>query len=156
MLNVLTQKTFPKRLGMKDFLRISSLERERKPCSRDLTIPEPGEGCYLDAFDHVLKHPQPGRLFFRVPFVEREKAAYIKLRRVGLSINQIARAFGRSSSCVFRILKRAEALKTLRRFDMRKLPYMVRMRLSSFRWATMLKLLHLWELWICGEEEKPP
>lgn len=130
--------------------------KRTKGIPRDLTIPQPGEGCYLDAFDHVLKRPQPGRRFFRVPFVEREKAAYIKLRRVGLSMDQIARAFGRSTSCVFRVLKRAYAPETLRRFDMRKLPYLVRMRLSSFRWARMLKLLHLWELWICGEEEKPP
>lgn len=92
----------------------------------------------------------------RIPFIGREKAAYIKLRRVGLSINQISKAFGRSTSCVFRVLKRAEALKTLRRFDMRKLPYQARMRACSFRWARMLKLLHLWEAWICGEEEQPP
>jgi len=95
-------------------------------------------------------------MVFRIPFCEREKAAYIKLRRKGLSINQIAAAFGRSTSCVFRTIKTAEAYKTLRRFDMRKLPYRARMRMCSFRWVRMLKLLHLWEAWICGEGEEPP
>lgn len=92
----------------------------------------------------------------RIPFIGREKAAYIKLRRVGLSINQISKAFGRSTSCVFRILKNAEALKTLRRIDIRKLPYKARLLAASFRWARMLKLLAEWEAWICGEEEEPP
>ena len=92
----------------------------------------------------------------RIPFLEREKAAYVKLRRVGLSINQIAAAFGRSTSVIHRALKRVIAHKTLRRFDMRKLPHQARMRMASFRWARMLKLLHLWELWICGERDEPP
>jgi len=92
----------------------------------------------------------------RVPFLQREKAAYVKLRRKGLSINQIAAAFGRSTSVVHRALQRVLAHKTLRRFDMRKLPHQARMRMSSFRWATLLKLLHQWELWIVGEEDEPP
>jgi len=92
----------------------------------------------------------------RVPFLQREKAAYVKLRRVGLSINQIAKAFGRSTSVVHRTLKRVLAYKTLRRFDMRKLPRRARMLMASFRWSKMLKLLPQWEAWICGEEERPP
>lgn len=92
----------------------------------------------------------------RIPFLQREKAAYVKLRRVGLSINQIARAFGRSTSVIHRTLKRVIAYKTLRKFDMRKLPRRARMLMASFRWAKMLKLLPLWEAWITGEEERPP
>ncbi len=92
----------------------------------------------------------------RIPFIGREKAAYIKLRRVGLSINQIAAAFGRSTSIVFRVLKNAESLKTLRRFDMRKLPRKAKLFYASIRHATLLKLLSEWEAWICGEGEKPP
>jgi len=92
----------------------------------------------------------------RVPFLEREKAAYGKLRRKGLSINQISRAFGRSTSVVSRILKQLQQRGILRRFDMRKLPYRARMRVAAFRWATMLKLLPAWETWICGEGEEPP
>ena len=86
----------------------------------------------------------------------REKAAYVKLRRKGLSINQIAAAFGRSTSVVHRALKRVMTYGILHRFDMRKLPHQARMRACRFRWATLLKLLHLWELWISGEEEEPP
>ncbi|MBA7574777.1 hypothetical protein ES708_16592 [subsurface metagenome] len=119
-------------------------------------VPESGEGCYLDAFNHVRKRPHTPRHFLKAPFLQREKAAYIKLKRIGLSINQISKAFGRSTSCIFRILKRAYAQETLRRFDMRKLPYLIRMRLSSFRWACMMKLLSQWEDWICGKSEEPP
>lgn len=86
----------------------------------------------------------------------REKAAYVKLRRKGLSINQIAAAFGRSTSVVHRALKTVMTYGLLHRFDMRKLPNQARMRACRFRWATLLKLLHLWELWISGEEEEPP
>ena len=97
----------------------------------------------------------------RVPFVEREKAAYAILRRVGCSINQIARAFGRSTSVVHRVLTRLEKYGHNRdvwgrRRDMRKLPYQARMRMSVRRWVKMLKLLSAWETWICGEEEEPP
>lgn len=94
--------------------------------------------------------------FFKVPFLEREKAAYLKLRRLGLSINQIAKAFGRSTNVVWRALKRLQQRGILRLVDMRKLPYQARMRAASYRWATMLKMLHLWELWICGERDEPP
>ena len=111
-----------------------------------------GEGSY----HHTISHTYMPRRFFKIPFLEREKAAYIKLRRVGLSINQISKAFGRSTSCVFRTIKTAEAYKTLRRFDMRKLPFQARMRAASFRWTLLLKLLKAWEAWICGEEEEPP
>jgi len=96
------------------------------------------------------------RCFFKVPFLEREKAAYLKLRRLGLSINQIAKAFGRSTNVVWRALKRLQQRGILRLVDMRKLPFQARMRAASYRWQKMLKVLHLWELWICGEEEEPP
>ena len=97
----------------------------------------------------------------RIPFLQREKAAYLILRRVGLSINQISEAFGRSCSVVHRVLKKARyAGHNLdvwcRRLDIRKLPYKARMRAASFRWFQMLKLLSAWESWICGEGEEPP
>ena len=97
----------------------------------------------------------------RIPFLQREKAAYLILRRVGLSINQISEAFGRSCSVVHQVLKKARyAGHNLdvwcRRLDIRKLPYKARMYVASFRWARMLKLLSAWESWICGEGEDPP
>jgi len=111
-----------------------------------------GEGSY----QHTISHTYTPRRFFKIPFLEREKAAYLKLRRLGLSINQISAAFGRSTSVVQRTLKQLQRRGILHYIDMRKLPFQARMRAASRRWATMLKLLHLWELWICGEEEEPP
>ena len=92
----------------------------------------------------------------RVPFFQREKAAYIKIRRQGVSINQIAEAFGRSTSAVFRVIKNAEGLETLRSFDKRKLPASVRRRSASFRHQILMKLLPRWERWIAGDGDEPP
>ena len=97
----------------------------------------------------------------RVPFLLREKAAYLILRRAGLSINLISKAFGRSSSVVHRALKKAERFGHnldvwCRRLDMRKLPYQARMRMATFRRFKMFTLLSKWEAWICGEEDEPP
>lgn len=103
---------------------------------------------------------------FRIPFMQREKAAYAILRRNGLSYQVIAKAFGRSVSVVYnaiqKIVKRYHQLSgywNARRrflFDLRKLPYRARMRLASFRRARMFELLSLWEAWIAGEGDKPP
>ena len=92
----------------------------------------------------------------RIPFFQREKAAYIKLRRVGLSINQIAKAFGRSTSVIFRTTKNAESLNTLRRFDIRKLPNRIRRMSASLRYRLLMKLLPQWISWILEEVEEPP
>ena len=102
------------------------------------------------------KQRRPQRQRQRIKFLCREKAAYIKLRRVGLSINQIAEAFGRSTSAVFKTIKVAEGLQTLRGVDLRKMPAHVRLRSASFRWQTLMKLLPLWEAWILGEGDRPP
>lgn len=99
--------------------------------------------------------PQILRQKRRIPFMKRERAAYIKLRRVGLSINQISEAFGRSKSVVWKTIKKAEGL-ILRRFDLRTLPPTIRRRSASLRWQTLMKLLPLWEKWILGEGERPP
>jgi len=102
------------------------------------------------------KKTKPQRQRCRVPFLAREKAAFVKLRRAGLSINQIAEAFGRSRSAVHRAIKFAEGLGTLRRFSLRKLPAGLRRRSASFRWQTLMKLMPKWIAWICEEEERPP
>jgi len=88
--------------------------------------------------------------------MRREKAAYIKLRRIGLSLNQIAEAFGRSTSCVWKTIKNAEGYKTLRRFDLRKLPNLPRRRSAKYRHITLMKLLPKWISWILEEQERPP
>ena len=92
----------------------------------------------------------------RFHLAPREAAAYVILRRQGVSVNQIATAFGRSRSIVHRILKRNVGYGVLKRFDLRKLPSYTR-RLSAARtWNTMLWLLGGWEAWIFGEGDKPP
>jgi len=102
------------------------------------------------------KKAKPKQPRKRIPFLNREKAAYVKLRRVGLSINQIADAFGRSRSAVHRAIKFAEGLGTLRRFSLRKLPAGLRRRSASFRWQTLMKLMPKWIVWITEGSEKPP
>ena len=97
----------------------------------------------------------------RIPFMVREKAAYLILRKKGLSINLIAKAFGRSTSVIYRALVKVERYwHNLdvwgRRVDMRKLPYRARMRGSSIRRFKMFQLLAAWEAWVCGEGDKPP
>jgi hypothetical protein len=92
----------------------------------------------------------------RFRLAPREAAAYVILRRQGISVNQIAKAFGRSRSVVHRILKRNVGYGVLRQNDLRKLPSYVR-KLSAIRtWNMMLRLLGRWEAWIFGEGEKPP
>jgi len=92
----------------------------------------------------------------RVPYMRREKCAYIKMRRVGLSLNQIAEAFGRSTSCVWRTIKNAESYGVIRRYSLRKLPNLPRRRSAKYRHITLMKLLPKWISWILGEKERPP
>ena len=93
----------------------------------------------------------------RIPVLNREAATYILLRRFGYSINIIAKAFGRSTSVVYRRIKKAvELYGTLRRIDMRKMPHRIRMLAKSRQWKTLVSMLPQWEKWILGEEEEPP
>lgn len=115
---------------------------------------------HLKPYD-IRKHERLERAcskgFGRVPILQREKAAYAILRRVGLSINQISKAFGRSTSLVHRTLKvRRKRGHFIPKVDMRKLPYYARMILSARRWHKMLTLLSQWISWVCGEGDKPP
>jgi len=92
----------------------------------------------------------------KIPFLGRERAAIIKIRRQGVSMNAIAEAFGRSLSEIHRVIKNAESFGVLRRFSNRKLPNLLRRRSSSFKRRTLLNLMDSWIAWICGESEKPP
>ena len=91
-----------------------------------------------------------------IPFLQRERVAFIKIRRQGVSVNQIATAFGRSTSQIFKVIKNAESFGVLRRFSKRTMPNLLRRRSASFCWQTLMKLLPRWVAWILGEEEKPP
>lgn len=91
----------------------------------------------------------------RVERLPREAAAYIILRRKGQSINNIAKAFGRSTSFVYRIISRARVL-ALNRKDLRKLPRLSRTRYAARMRFILKTLLKKWEAFILGEGEKPP
>lgn len=97
-----------------------------------------------------------GNKAFRVPFMQREKSAYLILRRKGVSYNQIADCFGRSVSVVFRAIRKVRAFAGLRREDLRKLPRRRREFNASKSHFFMVKLRSAWEAWVCGEGERPP
>jgi len=86
----------------------------------------------------------------------REAATYIFFRKLGYSINQIAKAFGRSTSVVHRRIKFAEFLFSIRKIDLRKLPSHIKRLSASIRWQKLMRKLPLWERWILGEGEEPP
>ena len=88
----------------------------------------------------------------RIKRQKREAAAYIMLRRKGVSINQLSLSFGRSTSFIYRVLKTAH----LRFLDLRKLPTYIKQLGSQRNKKTMDKLLRGWEAFILGEVEKPP
>ena len=92
----------------------------------------------------------------RFNLLPREAATIIKLRRKGHSINGIATFLGRSTSLVHRIIKINRKAGTLTRFNMRKLGYNIRMRMSAQRRVLLEKLRLAWETWILAEEGEPP
>ena len=96
------------------------------------------------------------RFSHRIPFLQREKSAYITLRRKGLSINQLSKAFGRSTSVIHRIISKQFYYENLRKYDLRKLPTRIKRSSASFRWKLMMKLRSAWEAWISGEGDRPP
>lgn len=90
--------------------------------------------------------------------MQREKAAILYLRRrFGYSMNIIAKAFGRSTSLVHRILKFNEALGALQWMsNKRKIPPHVR-RLAKARMERQMNShFGLWTAFLLGLVEKPP
>jgi len=101
------------------------------------------------------------RRYIRVPVLQREAVAYVKLYQLGYSINQIAKAFGRSTSVVYRRLAKYIKWGLLRRRgpgpqDLRKLPARARRLGAARRWRELLRYLPAWEEWITSEEGEPP
>ena len=92
----------------------------------------------------------------RVPYLCRERQAYIKIRRLGVSINQIATVFGRSTSAIHRIIKKAEENKVIERRDNRKNASICRRRICSSNNQKLRRLLNAWVNWITEQVEKPP
>ena len=104
---------------------------------------------------YTRSHPYPEHVM-RIKPMQREKAAIIKLRKLGYPINMISKALGRSTSYIHRTLRTALMRACLRPIDMRKLPSKARLYYNGFRWRTLQKYLPGWELWILGEGDKPP
>jgi len=113
----------------------------------------------------------------RIPVGQREQAAYVCLYRAGLSINQIASFFGRSTSVVWRRIRRSLAyrLGLLRRSrptkpaytllgfvvrerieDLRKLPRRAREEWARRARRRLTAMADKWLAFLAGEEEEPP
>jgi hypothetical protein len=88
---------------------------------------------------------------YRIKRAFREAAAYVKLRRLGYSISVLSHAFGRSTSMIWRILKRNGDHD-----DLRKIPTHTRNLAKVRQWENIQRFVSYWELWILGEGEKPP
>lgn len=110
-------------------------------------------GCIRKKYTRATPYPTH---IMRIPPIGREKAAIIKLRKLGYPTNMISRALGRSTSFIHRTLRTAILRLCLRPIDMRKLPSATRLRCSSIRWNTLQKYLPAWEAWLLGEGDKPP
>jgi len=93
----------------------------------------------------------------RISLARREAAGYIKLRRLGYSMSVLSTVFGRSTSVIHRILKRAKQYDP-RSFplDMRKLPTHVRRVGSVLQRQRLRAMIKAWEAWMLGEGEDPP
>jgi AraC-like DNA-binding protein len=95
--------------------------------------------------------------FLKINPLPREKAAIIKLTaKFGYSINQLAQAFGRSTSYIQKIVRNEINLGFTSFLDKRKLPNTTRLRCSAIRKMMLQKYLPVWMAFILGEEDKPP
>jgi hypothetical protein len=104
---------------------------------------------------YTRTHSYPEQIL-RINPLPREKAATILLRKKGHRINHIAKALGRSTSYVYRVLKNAYLRRTLSKDDMRKMGHKTRLIQTRIRWHQLLRFMPAWEKWILGEGEKPP
>jgi len=92
----------------------------------------------------------------RIQVCNKEAAAYILLRKKGYPISLIAKAFGRSTSVVWRRLRFARALGTIQWRDYRRLPDSLRKMARAIRERMLRKYIEKWESWILSEEGEPP
>lgn len=122
--------------------------------------------CELSVLSYSKIQDKSFSVKFRIPFMPREKRGYLILRRAGLSINQIATCFGRSTSVVHRTLHRLLSRyredrerigdRSGRILDMRKLPHSWKMKNSAKRRSFMMDLREAWSEWVTSEEGDPP
>lgn len=113
--------------------------------------------------EDYIKKPTLSSKKMRVPFMLREKAAIIKLRQHGYSINALSVFSGRSSSVIHSILKRAGytpgcfiASSWLNAKDLRKLPSQVRLKSAQIIRLGLVFQIDRWMPFVLGEVDKPP
>lgn len=92
----------------------------------------------------------------RIPILNRESSAFIKLRRLGYSISVIAQAFGRSTSVVQRRIRKALEYGIINFRDLRKIPNKIRQMCRARQERILARWISLWNQWILGEGERPP
>jgi len=88
--------------------------------------------------------------------LKRENTAIIKLRRLGYSINQLANAFGRSTSFIHKAIRIGITRGIIHMVQMRKLPSAARLRCSSLRRKMLDSYIQGWLLFASGVGDKPP
>ena len=97
---------------------------------------------------------------FKMPWHKNEKAAIIRMRKIGFAINAISDFTGRSVSTVHAVLKKASSYDPTIRYNstnsMRKLPYQAHTTQSKNRWVKLLTLWQQWEMFLMGDLDKPP
>jgi hypothetical protein len=115
--------------------------------------------------DYVRKHPYPTIRINDLGAIEhichfkalaREKTAIIMLRNKGYSMTHLSKAFGRSTSWIFEILKNAKPFKLIHIHDNRKLPRRSLLLGCRKRLYSLLSWMKLWQPFIFGEEGEPP
>lgn len=87
---------------------------------------------------------------------KREKAAVIMLRRKGYTYNQLASAFERSSSYIYRIIRKAMNNGSVKYRDYRVIPYITKMLSCNNRLGMLFVRFNEWMAFINGETDKPP
>ena len=86
----------------------------------------------------------------------RERAAIIMLRNHGYTYNQLASAFERSTSYIYKVIRTAMNRGAVAFRDYRKNPHLVKMQTCLTRIGTLLFRFNQWINFIEGTEDKPP
>lgn len=106
-------------------------------------------------YHHPTAHKKYG---YKIRWHRNEKAAIIKLRKQGYTINQLAQFTGRSTSQIHQVIKTAiERLCVAHRDYRRGLPDQMRKLVSATRTKTFeAQFWGGWEAFILGETDRPP
>ena len=97
---------------------------------------------------------------FKIKWHKNEKAAIIRLRKIGFAVNAISDFTGRSVSVIHNMLKKTGSYDPTIRYNstnaIRKLPYQTHTTQSRNRWVKLLQVWAQWEMFIMGDLDRPP